>query len=58
MQIHKNEITTGLLVLVTFGILIVVLVVIGMPGVFKPVNTYRIYPQKCVNGGVFQGFSL
>ena len=43
MQIHKNEITTGILVLVTFGILITVLVVIGMPGVIKPLNTYRIY---------------
>src|SRR5271156_8121 len=43
MQIHKNEITTGILVLVTFGALIAVLVVIGMPGVIKPLNTYRIY---------------
>ena len=43
MQIHKNEITTGLLVLVTFGVLLAVLVVIGMPGVIKPLNTYRIY---------------
>jgi ABC-type transporter Mla subunit MlaD len=43
MQIHKNEITTGILVLVTFGVLIAVLVVIGMPGVIKPLNTYRIY---------------
>jgi ABC-type transporter Mla subunit MlaD len=29
--------------LVTFGVLITVLVVIGMPGVIKPLNTYRIY---------------
>jgi ABC-type transporter Mla subunit MlaD len=43
MQIHKNEITTGLLVLVTFGVLLTVLVVIGMPGVIHPLNTYRIY---------------
>ena len=43
MQIHKNEITTGILVLVTFGILITILVIIGMPGVIKPLNTYRIY---------------
>jgi ABC-type transporter Mla subunit MlaD len=43
MQIHKNEITTGILVLVTFGLLIIILVVIGMPGVIKPLNTYRIY---------------
>src|SRR5476651_679233 len=43
MQIHKNEITTGILVLVTFGFLIAILVVIGMPGLIKPLNTYRIY---------------
>jgi len=43
MQIHKNEITTGILVLVTFGVLLGILVVIGMPGVIKPLNTYRIY---------------
>src|ERR1700675_3624806 len=43
MQIHKNEIATGLLVLATFGLFIVVLVVIGMPGVIRPLNTYRIY---------------
>ncbi len=43
MQIHKNEITTGLLVLVTFGILVAALVVIGMPGVLHATRTYRIY---------------
>ena len=43
MQIHKNEITTGILVLVTFAVLLAILVVIGMPGLIKPLNTYRIY---------------
>jgi ABC-type transporter Mla subunit MlaD len=43
MQIHKNEITTGILVLVTLGVLLAILVVIGMPGLIKPLNTYRIY---------------
>jgi len=43
MQIHKNELTTGILVLVTLGILAAILVVIGMPGVIKPLNTYRVY---------------
>jgi ABC-type transporter Mla subunit MlaD len=43
MQIHKNEITTGILVLATFGVFLAVLVVIGMPGLIKPLNTYRIY---------------
>ena len=43
MQIHKNELSTGILVLVTLGVSITILVVIGMPGVLKPLNTYRIY---------------
>ncbi|SDU18502.1 MlaD protein [Verrucomicrobium sp. GAS474] len=43
MQIHKNEIATGILVLVTFGIFITVLVLIGMPGLIKPLHSYRIY---------------
>ena len=43
MQIHKNEITTGILVLVTLGFFLAILVVIGMPGLIKPLNSYRIY---------------
>ena len=43
MQIHKNEITTGILVLVTFGIFISILIIIGMPGLIRPLKTYRIY---------------
>jgi hypothetical protein len=42
MQIRQNEVTTGLLVLVTFGIFIVILVIMGMPGLIQPLNTYRI----------------
>jgi len=43
MQIRQNEITTGILVLGTCGIFVAFLVVIGMPGLIKPLNTYRIY---------------
>ena len=43
MQIHKNEVTTGILVLVTLCVFLAILVVIGMPGLIKPLNTYRIY---------------
>lgn len=43
MQSHKNEVTTGLLVVATLGLLVVALVVVGMPGVLRPMNTYRIY---------------
>lgn len=53
MQIHRNEIATGLLVLVTLGIVLAVLVVIGTPGVLKPMNTYRIYFDNA--GGIRPG---
>ncbi len=43
MQIHKNEITTGILVLATSAVLLGVLVIVGMPGIIRPLNTYRIY---------------
>jgi len=43
VQIHKNEVTTGILVLLTLGAFAFLLVLVGMPGVLKPLNTYRIY---------------
>ena len=53
MQIHKNEIKTGLLVLVTLGIFVAVLVVIGAPGFLRPLNTYRVYFDN--GGGIRPG---
>jgi len=43
MKKQTNGFATGVLVVVTFGILIGVLVVLGMPGVLRPLNTFRIY---------------
>ena len=43
MKTRNNALATGVLVVVTFGILIGVLVVLGMPGVIRPLNTFRIY---------------
>lgn len=43
MEILRKEIRTGVLVVVTLVVLIVVVVTVGAPGVFKKVNTYRIY---------------
>ena len=43
MQIHKNEVVTGILVLLTLGGFAFLLVLVGMPGVLKPLNTYTIY---------------
>jgi ABC-type transporter Mla subunit MlaD len=43
MNIPKNEMTTGVLVLLTMGVLTLGLVIVGMPGLIRPMNTYRIY---------------
>lgn len=43
MQLRRNEILTGLLVLVTVAGLTAVLILLGAPGLFKPLVTYRIY---------------
>ena len=42
MQLRRNEILTGLLVLTTVGVLTAVLILLGAPGLFKPLVTYRI----------------
>jgi ABC-type transporter Mla subunit MlaD len=43
MQLRRNEILTGLLVLATVMILTGVLILLGAPGLFKPLVTYKIY---------------
>lgn len=43
MQIHRNELTTGILVIFTAVIFTAAIVIIGMPGVLKPLNTYHVY---------------
>jgi len=56
MQIRREEIRTGLLVLVSIGILTGVLLAIGAPGVFKATNTYLIYFDNAA--GLNQGASV
>jgi len=53
MQIRREEIRTGLLVVVAIGLLTAVLLALAAPGVFKPVNTYRIFFDNA--GGLKQG---
>ena len=43
MQLQRNEILTGLLVLATVAILTGILILLGAPGLFRPLVTYRIY---------------
>ncbi|MGH7937169.1 MAG: MlaD family protein [Chthoniobacterales bacterium] len=43
MQLRRNEIMTGLLVLVTAAVLTFILVILGAPGLFRPLVVYRLY---------------
>src|SRR2546423_237443 len=53
MQLHKNEIMTGLLVVGTIAVLVFVLVLLGAPGLFRPLVTYKIYVDNAA--GIKQG---
>jgi ABC-type transporter Mla subunit MlaD len=43
MQLRRNEILTGLLVLSTVAVLTGILILLGAPGLFSPLVTYKIY---------------
>jgi phospholipid/cholesterol/gamma-HCH transport system substrate-binding protein len=43
MQLQRNEIMTGLLVVGTIAVITAVLVLLGAPGLFRPLVTYKVY---------------
>ena len=43
MQLRRNEIMTGLLVLSTVAIFTFILILLGAPGLFRPLVVYRVY---------------
>ena len=53
MQLRRNEVLTGLLVLVTIAVLAFILILLGAPGLFRPLVTYRIYLDNAA--GIKQG---
>src|SRR5438128_788088 len=53
MQLQKNEILTGLLVIGTIAVVAFLLVLLGAPGLFRPLVTYRIYFDNAA--GIKQG---
>ena len=53
MQLQKNEIMTGLLVVGTVAVMVFVLVLLGAPGLFRPLVTYKIYVDNAA--GIKQG---
>src|SRR3954454_8916919 len=53
MQLRRNEVLTGLLVLVTIAVLAFILILLGAPGLFRPLVTYKIYMDNAA--GIKQG---
>src|SRR4029077_4906540 len=43
MQLRRNEIMTGLLVLGTVAVLTFILIMLGAPGLFRPLVVYKLY---------------
>ena len=43
MQLRRNEILTGLLVLGTVAVLTFILILLGAPGLFRPLVIYKLY---------------
>src|SRR6266568_5061985 len=53
MQLQRNEIMTGLLVIGTIAVVAFILVLLGAPGLSRPLVTYKIYFDNAV--GIKQG---
>lgn len=43
MQLQRNEVLTGILVVATLAVLTGILVLLGAPGLFRPLTSYKIY---------------
>jgi ABC-type transporter Mla subunit MlaD len=43
MQIIRNEVRTGILVLLTIGLAVVAVLYLSSPGLFKPLHTFKVY---------------
>jgi ABC-type transporter Mla subunit MlaD len=56
MQLRRNEIMTGLLVIATIAVVAFVLVLLGAPGLFRPLVTYKIYFDNAA--GIKQGATV
>src|ERR1700674_632043 len=56
MQLQRNEILTGLLVIGTVAVITGVLILLGAPGLFRPLVTYKIYFDNAA--GIKQGAAV
>ncbi len=57
MHLRRNEILTGLLVLATVVVLTGILILLGAPGLFKPLVTYKIYLENAAGIKLCSGFT-
>ncbi|MGA7275157.1 MAG: MlaD family protein, partial [Candidatus Udaeobacter sp.] len=53
MQLQRNEIMTGVLVIGTIAVVAFLLVLLGAPGLFRPLVTYKVYFDNAA--GIKQG---
>ncbi len=53
MQLQRNEIMTGLLVVGTLAVITFTLILLGAPGLFRPLATYKLYFDNAA--GIKQG---
>ncbi len=56
MKFERNEVTTGLLVLTTVGVLIAVILLLSAPGLFHSLNTFEVFFDNA--SGVRPGASV
>ena len=43
MQLRRNEFLTGLFVILTVAVIVVILIMLGAPGLFRPLVSYKVY---------------
>ena len=58
MQLQRNEVLTGLLVVGTVAVITATLVLLGAPGFFRPLATYRIYIDNAAGVGAITSIVL
>jgi ABC-type transporter Mla subunit MlaD len=56
MQILRNEVRTGLLVILTIGLVVGLVLYISTPGLFRPLKTFRVYFDNAA--GIKQGAAV
>lgn len=56
MELHRNEVKTGLLVIITISLLVFGLLILGAPGIFYSMNEYKIMFDNAA--GIKEGASV